>query len=466
MGFVARKCRDITLFDGENDASNKFTVIIGKNGCGKSRLLKDVCTMYEQQFLQSLSNTIATNPTFLSLTGMDSEKVIDHVVSKDKLLLPSNIIAASTSPFDQFQTKPYTLKRFDYINYYNYVGVKSILKTDNPSVSIASEAMKILFDKMRSNDKKSFSALSSCLKLFGFPTILELEIEFDLDLINYRNELNRSKNLKFSNQQNNKLQKLKSECSIEEIDELVGHYDSLAKYNGRLIIKLSEDGILDLEGKNTFLVPLRILLNQKIAKIRDVKSVFINAETKQHQLFHRDDFKVVRLKNMSSGEQCIFLLLLGIASKLKDNSLICIDEPELSLHPAWQMSFMNAIINSFSIFNGCHFIISTHSPQIISNITSQSCVVLNLESGVLEKISNFKHRSSDFQLATLFKTPGYKNEYLLNEAVSILSSFSKGVNDENLKNKAIKFLTLRDYTHTEDPINDLFQIIELALNEA
>ena len=208
------------------------------------------------------------------------------------------------------------------------------------------------------------------------------------------------------------------------------------------------------------------MLNQKVAKIRDVKSVFINAETKQQQLFDKDDFKVVRLKNMSSGEQCIFLLLLGIASKLKDNSLICIDEPELSLHPAWQMSFMNAIINSFSIFNGCHFIISTHSPQIISNITSQSCVVLNLESGILEKISNFKHRSSDFQLATLFKTPGYKNEYLLNEAVSILSSFSKGVNDESLKNKAIKFLTLRDYTHTEDPINDLFQIIELALNEA
>ena len=466
MGFIARTCRDIELYNGINDDRNKYTIVIGKNGCGKSRLLKDICTAYEQQFLSSLVKQMQSIPYLLNITGTKSEDIIDFIVERDKILLPANIIATSTSPFDQFQTKGHTFKGFEHVNYYNYIGVKSILKTENPSVAIASEAMLLLFDKMSAKDKKSFSALSSCLKLFGFPTVLELELDFNFELTDYRKKTQKLNSYKANKNKIEELKRLRDNCSIDDIEEMLEHYNSLAKYRNKLIIKLTKNGIVDLEGGSNFLLPLKVLLKKGFAEISDVKSVHFDERNKQQNYVNKGDFRVIRLKNMSSGEQCIFLLLLGIAAKLRDNSLVCIDEPELSLHPAWQMSFMNAIINSFSVFNGCHFIISTHSPQIISNISTKNCSVLDLESKNIENINNFKHRSSDFQLATLFKTPGYKNEYLLNEAVSILSSFSKGDISDELKEKTSNFLKLKNFTLTDDPVNELFQIIELAMEES
>ncbi len=47
--------------------------------------------------------------------------------------------------------------------------------------------------------------------------------------------------------------------------------------------------------------------------------------------------------------------ILGISTEIRDNSLICIDEPELSLHPKWQEKYMKLLMNTFSDykkFNG------------------------------------------------------------------------------------------------------------------
>ena len=42
------------------------------------------------------------------------------------------------------------------------------------------------------------------------------------------------------------------------------------------------------------------------------------------------------ISQASSGEQSVIMSMLGIASKIENGSLICIDEPEVCLHPAWQ----------------------------------------------------------------------------------------------------------------------------------
>ncbi len=69
---------------------------------------------------------------------------------------------------------------------------------------------------------------------------------------------------------------------------------------------------------------------------------------------------------LSSGEQHEVVLLYQLLFKVKANSLILIDEPELSLHIAWQEQFLNdlAQITTLSSFD---VLIATHSPQIISD---------------------------------------------------------------------------------------------------
>ena len=69
---------------------------------------------------------------------------------------------------------------------------------------------------------------------------------------------------------------------------------------------------------------------------------------------------------LSSGEQHELVLLYELLFKVVPNSLILVDEPELSLHVVWQQKFLQDLeeITKLSQFD---VLIATHSPQIIQN---------------------------------------------------------------------------------------------------
>lgn len=69
---------------------------------------------------------------------------------------------------------------------------------------------------------------------------------------------------------------------------------------------------------------------------------------------------------LSSGEQHELVLNYELLFKTKPNSLILIDEPEISLHINWQEEFLKDLIE-ISKLNPIDILIATHSPSIISN---------------------------------------------------------------------------------------------------
>ena len=69
-------------------------------------------------------------------------------------------------------------------------------------------------------------------------------------------------------------------------------------------------------------------------------------------------------KHLSSGEQQILALLYKLLFNVKPDTLILIDEPELSLHVAWQQEFLKDLQDIIK-FVGFDVLIATHSPQII-----------------------------------------------------------------------------------------------------
>jgi len=83
-------------------------------------------------------------------------------------------------------------------------------------------------------------------------------------------------------------------------------------------------------------------------------------------VFRTPDGAPLSPSSLSSGEQHEVVLLYQLLFKVKPHSLILIDEPELSLHIAWQEQFLKdlAQITSLSDFD---VLIATHSPQIISD---------------------------------------------------------------------------------------------------
>ncbi len=68
---------------------------------------------------------------------------------------------------------------------------------------------------------------------------------------------------------------------------------------------------------------------------------------------------------LSSGEQHELVLAYELLFKVNKDSLVLIDEPELSLHVAWQLRFLKDLqsIVQLSPFDA---LIATHSPQIIN----------------------------------------------------------------------------------------------------
>ena len=69
--------------------------------------------------------------------------------------------------------------------------------------------------------------------------------------------------------------------------------------------------------------------------------------------------------SLSSGEQHELVLLYELLFKVKGNSLVLIDEPELSLHVGWQISFLRDLKEISKLVNS-DFLIATHSPSIVN----------------------------------------------------------------------------------------------------
>ena len=66
-------------------------------------------------------------------------------------------------------------------------------------------------------------------------------------------------------------------------------------------------------------------------------------------------------------------------SDIKKGGLVLIDEPETSSHPNWQIKYIGWLKRIFREYNSCHFIISTHSHFLLSDLEPESSTIIALE---------------------------------------------------------------------------------------
>ncbi|GAA5436883.1 hypothetical protein Daqu01_02013 [Deinococcus aquaticus] len=82
--------------------------------------------------------------------------------------------------------------------------------------------------------------------------------------------------------------------------------------------------------------------------------------------------------NLSSGQLSFFVGLMVLASTITDGSVVLIDEPEISLHPAWQIKYCEILYKIAAFHRNCCFFIATHSPIIISCVDKELSEIYNL----------------------------------------------------------------------------------------
>ena len=72
------------------------------------------------------------------------------------------------------------------------------------------------------------------------------------------------------------------------------------------------------------------------------------------------------LDKLSSGEQQLVYLLGLLIFDTQPKQLVLLDEPELSLHPAWQDDFL-PLLQQICEINGCYLLMATHSPSLVGD---------------------------------------------------------------------------------------------------
>jgi predicted ATP-binding protein involved in virulence len=94
------------------------------------------------------------------------------------------------------------------------------------------------------------------------------------------------------------------------------------------------------------------------------KSFTVNAE--QGFCFATTAGKPLQLADLSSGEQHQTILLYELLFNAPPDSLVLIDEPETSMHVAWQIEFLRDI-EKIAKISQLSFIVATHSPDLIND---------------------------------------------------------------------------------------------------
>lgn len=98
------------------------------------------------------------------------------------------------------------------------------------------------------------------------------------------------------------------------------------------------------------------------------------------------------VNQLSDGEKCLMAMIgdiarrMAIANPLRENPLegegvILIDEIDLHLHPKWQRLVVPSLKK---VFPNCQFLISTHSPHVITHVQTENLFLLNMTKDGLE----------------------------------------------------------------------------------
>lgn len=105
----------------------------------------------------------------------------------------------------------------------------------------------------------------------------------------------------------------------------------------------------------------------------------------EQAMIAKENGREISINQLSDGAKILFALIGDLARRLAmanpavnepllGNGIVLIDELELHLHPKWQREIIRKLP---TVFPNIQFIISTHSPQIISEVAAESLYILN-----------------------------------------------------------------------------------------
>ncbi len=165
------------------------------------------------------------------------------------------------------------------------------------------------------------------------------------------------------------------------------------------------------------------------------------------------------VNTLSDGEKCLFSLVGDLARRLalaapnlsdplQGSGIVLIDEIDLHLHPSWQRKVVGLLKKTFP---NCQFIITSHSPQVLGELSASDIIILN--NGKIFNPPQTLGLTSNDILSSIMDYDDNKISLIRNETIeNLLKKLAKAVDDEDFE-KAKKLIAEIE-SKTNGPINE------------
>lgn len=424
------------------------TILIGRNGSGKSTILRDLTVAMRDRFFKlrrarrrdgRVVRFDIESDGLLHVIGPDGSErkfLRDPDLIKMGEMGPRKIIALSFTPFDKFPMGE-NVQRRERLDEeparYVYIGFRSGPRVSPRALLLQSIDQLALAASSPTPDRRVVDVLTA----IGYRPTLQ---------INY--QMNRLDNVLSSEQ----IDRPQIEALVADIQPLLrpgrGKNDLALTYS----FDFEKAAASNFASNGTEYHTLRQLVRANVLRMTSAT-------------LERPNGDEVELLNLSSGELSLLCGFLGLAAHLEEGCVVLIDEPENSLHPEWQLSYVEMLDAVLRSRSGCHYVLATHSPLIVSGFADGGCTILRLDQEPVqvgdEAVAN---ASPDATLMSAFNVLTPANSFLKQLVLEALTLIEQGRHGEARAQRIASFLaSFYDDISEADPLRDLVRNICLSV---
>lgn len=399
---VIRPDADVELGRKLNRSNNCVDIITGPNGCGKTETLEALLA-YADELVQDLPRQF-NQRTSVHASGLPSKVVVQTFSPFTRFYAPRVDRASISDRYLERDVRP---------DSYVCVGLHRASRTVGASLS-----RKILEESLfrLSENPESAETLFSVLYELGFHTQLHLEYtpqsafkkafnaESPEEVMNaYRDKLNSRNPYLQKNEQ------LRREFDSENITDVFRHsVDVVMRHQNRRSNRRSGYQLFaSLENARRDFHTIQAFALLRRLDVLSLTSCEIS--TQEH--------KLIDVAKTSSGQQQMLCAVLGLATSISNNCLVLVDEPELSLHPEWQLKFVDALFRIADSVHNAHIIVATHSPLIVQQGMQHGADIIQMGDRVQSSSRSLTDESLSVEQALIdvFHTPISGSAHVSNE---------------------------------------------------
>lgn len=361
---------------------NGITVICGDNNTGKSTVGKILFSIFDsnKDKYQKIKEELFKEITSIFINNNIDVCQYEHYISKKILKEVYSIIKEinyfkNTDNVSIDSIKNIVQKIFDY-SFYDFLRNTSTNKIEtydniidnisndiektlrNPYNKIMQEVSKRYFNEIFKNQINNLHQKESTASL-------ELEIKNKKMNIDFKN----NECIKFEEEFDiiNNIYYIDNPFILDEINNNKDKYNLITK---KLIDSLTKDYTENMY-RNVFSAVKNNDIIQKLEEL--LKNITTGEIIKNNGLYYlKEDNIDIVFDNLSAGlKSFVIIKMLLSNTSLKENDILILDEPEIHLHPKWQLIYAELIVLLHKYLN-LIVIITSHSPYFVDSINRYS----------------------------------------------------------------------------------------------